>query len=347
MAQLFEIQHLVKYYDGKPLLNDISLEMTEGETICLLGASGSGKSTLLRIIAGIEKPDGGTLYWQGNDLAGTPTHQRNFGLMFQNYALFPHLNVWENVAFGLKTRGVQAAAMKAKVDEVLEMVNMLPFAQRKVIDLSGGEQQRVALARTLAIQPRLLLLDEPLAALDRNLSQEVLNDLRKILHQTGIPAIYVTHDQEEALAIADRLAMLMSGTIHQQGTPQEVFSHPKDLTVAKFLGMTNFLSGNLVRAGQHPIIATPLGNFEISWPENDSAKPGRPVTLVLRSAAPGNSTDNHIQGNITDVVFSESGYHTDMETSAGHFKFLLPLAKKVGERIDLVIPSDKILVFPE
>ena len=179
------LHEITKNYEGKPLLNGISFEVVSGETLCLLGRSGSGKSTLLRIIAGIESADGGSVQWDGEDLGECPTHLRRFGLMFQDYALFPHQNVAENVAFGLRMQGVTRAEIDRRVKAALEQVNMAGFANRRVTDLSGGEQQRVALARALAPAPRLLMLDEPLAALDRALRQQLQQELREVLQRTG------------------------------------------------------------------------------------------------------------------------------------------------------------------
>jgi spermidine/putrescine transport system ATP-binding protein len=208
---MLELKGISKTYEDKPLLEDISFTVGRGETVCLLGASGSGKSTILRIIAGLENPERGQVLFNNIDLAQTPPHLRDFGLVFQDYGLFPHLDVFENVAFGLKMRNAAAGEIELRVAELLEQVNLQGFETRKVTDLSGGEQQRVALARALAPNPRLLMFDEPLGALDRSLKEDLLNELRSILHGTEIPAIYVTHDQEEAFAIADRILILHDG----------------------------------------------------------------------------------------------------------------------------------------
>jgi ABC-type Fe3+/spermidine/putrescine transport system ATPase subunit len=240
---MLEVHHIFKTYEGKPLLNDISFTVDTGETVCLLGASGSGKSTLLRIIAGLEDADSGFVSFNGMDLTSTPAHLRDFGLVFQDYALFPHLDVNENVAFGLKMRRLSQNEINRRLASVLEMVNLRGFENRRVTDLSGGEQQRVALARALATQPRLLMFDETLGALDRTLREDLLNELRSILHQTKIPAIYVTHDQEEAFTIADRVLILHGGAIVREGTPAEVWTNPESAFVARFLGLGNVFPG--------------------------------------------------------------------------------------------------------
>ncbi|MCB0118072.1 MAG: ABC transporter ATP-binding protein, partial [Anaerolineales bacterium] len=243
---MLELRNVVKSYEGKPLLNDISFTVSQGETICLLGASGSGKSTILRMIAGLDFPDRGAILLNGIDLAGTPPHLRDFGLVFQDYGLFPHLNVFDNIAFGLKMRNLPADEISLRVAALLGQVNLAGFDSRKVTDLSGGEQQRVALARALAPRPRLLMFDEPLGALDRSLKEDLLNEIRGILHETKIPAIYVTHDQEEAFAIADRILVLHEGTIIRDGTPSEIWKDPQSAFVAKLLGIGNVSEGEVV-----------------------------------------------------------------------------------------------------
>ncbi|MDP2995121.1 MAG: ABC transporter ATP-binding protein, partial [Anaerolineales bacterium] len=232
---MLELIDIHKSYEGQPLLSGISFTVAAGETVCLLGPSGSGKSTLLRIIAGLETPEQGQVRWDGEDLVPVPVHRRSFGLVFQDYALFPHLNVAENVAFGLKMQNLAGAGTNLRVASILEMVNLTGFGDRRVTDLSGGEQQRVALARALAPNPRLLMFDEPLGALDRSLREQLMDELRRILHESGVPAIYVTHDQEEAFTLADRVLLLHDGGIVRSGTPEQVWSDPGSVWAAQFL----------------------------------------------------------------------------------------------------------------
>jgi ABC-type Fe3+/spermidine/putrescine transport system ATPase subunit len=234
---MLELINIKKSYEQKPLLKNISFKVDEGETICLLGASGSGKSTILRMIAGLEFPESGSILFNGFDLAPIPPHLRDFGLVFQDYGLFPHLDIFNNVAFGLKMRNLPKEKIIARVNEMLAMVNLRGFEKRKITDLSGGEQQRVALARALAIQPRLMMFDEPLGALDRTLKEDLLNELREILNRTKIPAIYVTHDHDEAFAIADRLLLLHDGEIIRDGAPDDVWKNPNSDQAAKMLGI--------------------------------------------------------------------------------------------------------------
>ena len=234
---MLTLKNIHKSYEGKPLLKGISFDVAHGETLCLLGPSGSGKSTLLRIVSGLENAEAGDVLWDGKSLAGIPSHQRNFGLIFQDYALFPHLNVFENVAFGLKMQKMSKDAIQQRVAESLKQVHLTEFDSRRVTDLSGGEQQRVALARALAPRPRLLMFDEPLGALDRRLREYLIVEIREILRASGVPAIYVTHDQAEAFALAHRVILLNDGEIVQSGSPEEIMAQPASTWVAEFLGV--------------------------------------------------------------------------------------------------------------
>jgi spermidine/putrescine transport system ATP-binding protein len=279
---MLEVRDIWKDYEGKPLLCGVSLRVEPGEVVCLLGPSGSGKSTLLRIIAGLEGSKSGKVFWQGQDMSGVPVHRRNFGLMFQDYALFPHRSVAGNVAFGLRMKNAPRAEINSRVQEALQAVNMADFAKRRVTDLSGGEQQRVALARALAPRPKLLMLDEPLGALDRTLKEQVAEELRRTLHATEIPAIYVTHDQEEAFAIADRLILLNEGRVIQTGAPAEIYGQPASAWAARFFGLSNLLAGRVISTD--PLKAeTELGIFQGTWNTPDHLpREGEKVTLLLR-----------------------------------------------------------------
>ncbi|NOH01617.1 MAG: ABC transporter ATP-binding protein [Chloroflexi bacterium] len=278
---MLELRNVVKSYEGKPLLTNISFTVSQGETICLLGASGSGKSTILRMIAGLEFPERGAILLNNLDLAQTPPHLRDFGLVFQDYGLFPHLNVFDNIAFGLKMRNVSVDEIKQRVSALLEQVNLSGFDARKVTDLSGGEQQRVALARALAPSPRLLMFDEPLGALDRSLKEDLLNEIRGILHKTKIPAIYVTHDQEEAFAIADRILVLHEGTIIRDAAPQEIWRDPQFAAVAKLLGIGNVIEGEVIAADK---VKTIYGTFNLNCAKNIGEK-----TQLLLTESPSPS----------------------------------------------------------
>lgn len=299
---MLEVRHIHKSYNGKLILNDISFQLDKGETVCLLGASGSGKSTLLRIIAGLEDADSGSILFNDIDITSTPPHLRDFGLVFQDYALFPHLNVNDNVAFGLRMRRMGSDEVNQRVVNSLELVDLEGFGNRNVTDLSGGEQQRVALARALATRPRLLMFDEPLGALDRSLREDLLNELRTILHQTKIPAIYVTHDQEEAFTIADRIMILHDGQIIRDGAPADVWADPRSAFVAEFLGLGNVVDGEV--AGMN-MIRTELGDFTVKCEHKHSM--GDKVKLLARPFQVRDEA-NVISGKVMDVIVHDDRY---------------------------------------
>jgi spermidine/putrescine transport system ATP-binding protein len=347
---MLNIQNIAKTYEGKPLLREVSFEVSEDETVCLLGPSGSGKSTLLRIIAGLEEAEGGQVLWKGQDLTQVPAHQRKFGLMFQDYALFPHRNVAENIAFGLRMQNRAKSAIQARVQDALQTINMADFAERKVTDLSGGEQQRVALARALAPEPRLLMLDEPLGALDRTLREQLSRELRRILRDTKVPAIYVTHDQEEAFAIADRLLLLHNGVILQSGQPHEFFHHPRDVWVAKFFGLGNLIEGT-VKACSPLQVSTPLGLIHASC---DCEPPGvgQKTTLLFRpgeAAYPAIDDLNRIQGEVLDQIFQGETYLATLKISSDIPPFNVKLAQPValGENLAISYQPAQVLCLPE
>ncbi len=307
---MLELRNLVKAYEGKPLLRDISFTVAEGETVCLLGASGSGKSTILKMISGLEFPESGHILFNGIDLAQTPPHLRDFGLVFQDYGLFPHLNVFDNVAFGLKIRNLPTDKIQLRVAALLEQVNLTGFENRKVTDLSGGEQQRIALARALAPQPRLLMFDEPLGALDRAMKEDLLNELRMILHKTKIPAIYVTHDQEEAITIADRILVLHDGVIIRDGTPDELWKDPQSAVVAKFLGIGNVIDGEVVEENK---VKTEFGTFVLNCSHNH--RQNEKVSLLMQqSPSPAfgrrarDEGIDEIQLTVEDVLFKRDQF---------------------------------------
>jgi ABC-type Fe3+/spermidine/putrescine transport system ATPase subunit len=304
---MLELRNVVKSYEGKPLLRDISFTVLQGETVCLLGASGSGKSTILRMIAGLEFPERGAILLNDLDLAGTPPHLRDFGLVFQDYGLFPHLNVFDNIAFGLRMRNASADEIKQRISALLEQVNLSGFDSRQVTYLSGGEQQRVALARALAPSPRLLMFDEPLGALDRSLKEDLLNEIRSILHQTKIPAIYVTHDQEEAFTIADRILVLHEGTIIHDAAPQAIWRDPKFAAVAKLLGIGNIIDAEVISENK---VKTEFGIFNLSC----SKKIGEKLHLLLQQPPSplgegrGGEVREEIQLTVEDVLFKQDQF---------------------------------------
>lgn len=321
---MLELRDIFKTYDNKPLLRGISFSLSQGETICLLGASGSGKSTILRMIAGLESPESGHILFNEIDLAQTPPHLRDFGLVFQDYGLFPHLDIFNNVAFGLKMKNMPAEKIRARVTEMLALVNLQGFEKRKVTDLSGGEQQRVALARALAPQPRLLMFDEPLGALDKSLKDDLLNQLRSILHHTKIPAVYVTHDQDEAFTIADRILLLHDGEIIRDGTPDEVWKTPGSVHVARMLGKENIIEGT-VTAGKK--VKTEFGSFPLTCKHSHS-KDEKISLLLKQSEARGEGYE--IKLKVEDMLFKRNQFEVK---AGGGPVFHLKDAPKIGQLI--------------
>lgn len=331
---MLEVVNIHKTYEGQLLLEGVSFTVARGETVCLLGPSGSGKSTLLRIIAGLEEAEEGRVYWEGEDITILPPHRRQMGMVFQDYALFPHLTVAENVAFGLRMQGWSPQDQQARVREVLELVRLRGFEARRVTDLSGGEQQRVALARALAPRPHVLMLDEPLGALDRALREDLLEELRGILRASDVAAIYVTHDQEEASAIADQVLILHGGKIVREGTPFEVWNDPGSLWVAQFLGVGNILFG-VSTASQDKscattTIKTALGEFPLSCSHCHGE--GERVAAILRPSAVEEHPGGEIRSRVTDVLFQREHFRVSLEN--GLYVFL-PRAPRIGETVAL------------
>jgi ABC-type Fe3+/spermidine/putrescine transport system ATPase subunit len=276
---------LHKSYDGAPALRGVSLTVAPGSIVAVLGPSGCGKSTLLRLIAGLESPDSGEIAYDGRSLASVPPYRRGFGLMFQEYALFPHLDVAANIAFGLRMQHATGAEVAARVATMLDLVDLEGYGARRVYELSGGERQRVALARSLAPRPALLMLDEPLGALDRALRDRLVGELASILRRVGVGAIYVTHDQDEAFAIADELVLMNAGRVEQRGSPAELYRRPASRFAARFLGFTNIIEGTARSRDPRGrlIAATPLGELLVDTPHEYAA--GAPLTLVIRPEA--------------------------------------------------------------
>jgi ABC-type Fe3+/spermidine/putrescine transport system ATPase subunit len=344
------VKDIYKTYENQPLLEGVSFEVYPGEIVCLLGPSGSGKSTLLRIIAGLETPEKGSVLWNDEVIDQVPTHQRQFGLMFQDYALFPHRNVAQNVSFGLRMLKMDPAQIKNRSAEVLDLVSMLSFADRKVTDLSGGEQQRVALARALAPGPRLIMLDEPLGALDKSLKAELGINLRKILHKSGIPVIYVTHDQEEAFAIADRLLILHEGRIIQSGTPEDIYAQPQNAWVASFFGLGNLLEVKNIDQ-QAGLVETGSGSFRPQALPKENYGQDR-FQLLLRASdgvlvSENHASENTIPGRVTECRFQGNNYRLVIQSMDQKEIFFFnnePL--KPGSLIRVHFPSETITCLP-
>lgn len=318
---LLEVKSVDKSFGDTAVLRDVSFSVGEGEIVCLLGPSGCGKTTILRIVAGLEAPTAGDVVFEGRSLRDVPIHERGFGLMFQDYALFPHKDVTANVAFGLRMQSLPRASIAARVAEMLALVGLEGYGARRVYELSGGEQQRVALARSLAPGPQLLMLDEPLGSLDRALREELMNELRAILKRVGLTALYVTHDQEEAFAVSDRVMIMRAGRIVQRGAPQDVYSHPASAWVARFLGLSNLVPARLV--SRRPLeIDTPLGLLTLD--DGEPAPPdGEEATLLIRPEAARLVGDEApppgaaVRGKVRRCSFRGSHYLLELEHESG------------------------------
>ena len=266
------------YQAGVPVLKPIDLTIQAGELFFLLGPSGCGKSTLLRILAGLVEPDGGSIRFNGREITRLPAEKRRAAMVFQNYALWPHLTVFENVAFGLRAEGADNAKIRKEVADALELVQLADCAERKIPSLSGGQQQRVALARALAMRPDLLLLDEPLSNLDARLRDTMRREIRRIAKERELTAIYVTHDRQEALSMADRLAVMHQGILQQVGAPEEVYNLPVNRFVAGFLGDANFIDGTVTQKG---LFRSHFGEFQLA-PTAFRPETGRKITATIR-----------------------------------------------------------------
>ncbi len=328
MAVPLQIERLGKSFGATVAVDDVTLSIEPGELFFLLGPSGCGKTTLLRCIAGFCEPDHGAIRLGGEDITGRPPYLRDTGMVFQSYALWPHMTVAENVSFGLELRNVPADERKRRVAEALDMVKMSDRAAAKPNELSGGQQQRVALARALVIRPKVLLLDEPLSNLDAKLRLDMRTEIRRICKQAGLTAVYVTHDQKEALSIADRLAILDAGRIRQCGKPQDVYVRPHSAFVANFIGETNFLHGHVARSqGGRITVQTPIGPVVSSVPPSMPLSDGSKVTLsvrpeAIRLGAPPADAANVFDGVVHDTVYlGEVAQHTvTLGNPPAHFK---------------------------
>ena len=309
MSVEVHLQNVVKFFGDVSAMDDVTLDIEKGELFFLLGPSGCGKTTCLRIIAGFYRPDLGNLYFDDSLMNDTPPHKRNTGMVFQNYALWPHMTVYENVEYGLNVRKLPKDIKKEKVKRALEIVQMTEYTDRTANQLSGGQQQRIALARALVIEPDVLLLDEPLSNLDAKLRLEMRQEIKRIHSEANITAIYVTHDQKEALSLADRLAVMNNGKIVQVGAPREVYNFPTNRFVADFIGETNFIEGTLkVKHNQSASIESVIGNIQSSniyhqISEGDtlicSIRP-ESINILNNSVI---DKENQFQGNILNLTY--------------------------------------------
>lgn len=353
---MLQIENLSKAYDELEVLKGVSLSVERGEIVCLLGPSGCGKTTLLRSIAGLEQPDGGRILLESSDISRVPVHQRGFGLMFQDFALFPHLSVTQNVAFGLQMLGESRAAQRERVAKVLALVGLSAFAERSVTELSGGEQQRVALARSLAPRPRLLMLDEPLGSLDASLRERLVADLREIIKAAGVTALYVTHDQSEAFTISDRIAVMNAGLFEQVSAPQELYLRPKTVFVAEFIGLRNIvpiekLHNEKAENGVGLQAETALGQFPLSLngtPDEQNIKHLllHPSYLELSPA----DTPDTIKMQVVSSIFRGDQYHLTLRHTSGQILWLqipttAPQIPALGDTASLRVSEAGVLAL--
>ncbi len=338
---IIRLQNVVKSYDGEQILKSINLDIRDKEFITLLGPSGCGKTTTLRIIGGFETPDDGHVYFDGKDVKDVPPYERPVNTVFQKYALFPHLNVYENIAFGPRLRKMDKKELHEKVLKMLEVVNLKGFERRKVTTLSGGQQQRVAIARALINEPRVLLLDEPLGALDLKLRKDMQMELKNIQQRTGITFVYVTHDQEEALSMSDTVVVMDNGEIQQIGSPQDIYNEPENAFVADFIGESNIVDGVM-----HDDYLVSFSGKKFRCLDNGFEK-NEPVDVVVRPEDVDvvSVERGMLTGVVTSVTFK--GVHYEIIVDIGGFKWMIQTTDYVenGASIGLYIEPDAIHVM--
>ena len=346
---LLILKNISKRFDQTPAVSDVSLEVERGEFFGLLGPSGCGKTTTLRMIAGLEKPDSGSIEFDGTDITNRPAERRGFGMVFQNYALFPHLNVAENVAFGLRARHKPAAEIRDRVTSALELVQLPGYEKRRVDELSGGQQQRVAIARAIAIEPALLLFDEPLSNLDVTLREATRSELRELVARLGLTAVYVTHDQEEAFALCDRISVMMGGRILQTGPPRDLYERPDQLPVARFLGRNNLIqvmrlssakagTGKFkTLAGGH-ILRVPIEHDELAPLNKPCTLAIRPEHVVVRDTASG--ATNAIPAKVSELNFAGATSSIKLDANG------LVLEALTLETNGLAVGNARVVVLP-
>lgn len=355
---LLSLHHLSKKYDSTPAVKDVSLEIDRGEFFGLLGPSGCGKTTTLRMIAGLEKPDAGSIDFDGREITGLAPEARGFGMVFQNYALFPHLNVFENIAFGLRARHQPKPEINERVSLALNLVQLPGYEKRGVAELSGGQQQRVAIARGIAIEPALLLFDEPLSNLDVTLREETRGELRELVQRLGLTAVYVTHDQDEAFALCDRIAVMFAGELQQLGTPRDLYEQPTKISVARFLGRNN-----LIRAMRLSAMKNESGEFKtlegghlIRIPVSAGELPplNKPCTLSIRPehlliGKVDVNYENGLSAEVLEIQFA--GATTTVKLNAnGLLLEALMLGRTslaVGNKCSVVLPADRVTLLKE
>lgn len=353
---LLSLNRLSKRFEETTAVAEVSLEVERGEFFGLLGPSGCGKTTTLRMIAGLETPDSGSIQFADRDITLLSPEKRGFGMVFQNYALFPHLNVFENVAFGLRARHKPKAEIVNAVGSALELVQLPGYEKRRVDELSGGQQQRVAIARAIAIEPALLLFDEPLSNLDVALREETRGELRELVNRLGLTAVYVTHDQEEAFALCDRISVMMGGRILQTGEPRELYEHPAQIPVARFLGRNNLIRVMRLSSSKDMVaeFKTLEGGHTLRLPlPNDALAPlNKPCSLAIRPehlllSAAGSPSENVLQARVAEINFAGATSSIKLDADGLHLEALVlqPDGLAVGDSCFVTLPTDRLLLL--
>jgi ABC-type Fe3+/spermidine/putrescine transport system ATPase subunit len=353
-----EVSRVSKSFGRLPAVDGASLDVDRGEVVCLLGPSGCGKSTLLRLIAGLEAPDSGAIFFEDRVLGGLTPQERGFGLMFQDLALFPHMDVFGNVSFGLRMQRQSRDEIQRRVEQLLDLVDLRGYSTRKVHELSGGERQRVALARSLAPSPQLLMLDEPLGSLDRVLRESLQSEVRSILKALGVTAIYVTHDRDEALAVADTIAFMDQGQIVQTGTPEELFRAPANELVARTLGFRNILAGRIADTQGAVRVDCALGTL-IADAQPPYPDVGSDVMVLIEergvSVSPSPYRGPPVEAVLTGVVESRAfrGGETELEVRVGEGRITCLVSPKdsgagasLGREVALAVPPEAVRFIP-
>ena len=338
---ILELKDIYVSFDGEKVLDGLNLSIEDKEFITLLGPSGCGKTTTLRIIAGFLDPDKGDVFFDGEKFNGIPPHKRQVNTIFQRYALFPHLNVFENIAFGMRVKKRPEAEIKQEVTDLLRLVNLEGFEKRRISTLSGGQQQRVAIARAIANRPKVLLLDEPLAALDLKLRKDMQKELRNMQQKLGITFIFVTHDQEEALTMSDRVVVMDKGKIQQVGTPQDIYNEPKNAFVADFIGESNIVDGKMIEDYLVEIDGHNFKCLDAGFEKNEA------VDVVIRPEDVDivKPEEGEICGEVTSIAFL--GVHYEIIVDICGFKWMIQTtdAANVGDKVGLIIEPDAIHIM--